>query len=103
MDCNHCYDLGIREGYARGFDDGERGAIADTGGDPGKARTPLTQQQVFAKPGNEPSPKRKPTAANKKFSKAFKSLAPKFKKKNGSWKKDGFKNCSKASHKMCKK
>jgi hypothetical protein len=47
--------------------------------------------------------KRKPTAANKKYSKAFKKLAPSFKLKNGSWKKDGFKNCCKGAHKMCKK
>jgi hypothetical protein len=48
-------------------------------------------------------PKRKPTAANRKYSKAFKKLAPSFKLKNGSWKKNGFSNCCKASHKMCKK
>ena len=48
-------------------------------------------------------PKRKPTAANRAYSRAFKKLAPKFKLKSGSWKKDGFANCSKAAHKMCKK
>jgi hypothetical protein len=48
-------------------------------------------------------PKRKATAANKKYSKAFKNLAPKFKLKSGSWKKNGFANCCKAAHKMCKK
>jgi len=48
-------------------------------------------------------PKRKPTAANRAYSRAFKKLAPKFKLKNGSWKKNGFANCCKASHKMCKK
>ena len=48
-------------------------------------------------------PKRKPTAANRAYSKAFKKLAPKFKLKSGSWKKDGFKHCCKAAHQMCKK
>ncbi|AXH79587.1 MAG: hypothetical protein [Circular genetic element sp.] len=48
-------------------------------------------------------PKRKATAANRKYSKAFKKLAPKFKLKSGSWKKNGFANCCKAAHKMCKK
>ena len=48
-------------------------------------------------------PKRKPTAANRAYSRAFKKLAPKFKLKSGSWKKNGFANCCKASHKMCKK
>ena len=48
-------------------------------------------------------PKRKPTAANRAYSRAFKKLAPKFKKKAGGWKKDGFKHCCKAAHQMCKK
>ena len=47
--------------------------------------------------------KRKPTAANRAYSRAFKKLAPKFKLKSGSWKKNGFANCCKAAHKMCKK
>ena len=51
----------------------------------------------------EAKAKRKPTAANKKYSRAFKKLAPSFKLKNGSWKKNGFSNCCKASHKMCRK
>ena len=48
-------------------------------------------------------PKRKPTAANRAYSKAFKKLKSKYMKKNGGWKKNGFANCCKASHKMCKK
>ena len=103
MDCNHCYDLGIREGYARGFKDAEQGSIADRGGDPGPARPERTMMEVEEFGTVKPVVKRKPTAANKKYAKAFKKLAPTFKKKNGSWKKDGFKKCSKASHKMCKK
>ena len=51
----------------------------------------------------ESKPKRKPTAANRAYSRAFKKLAPEFKLKSGSWKKNGFANCCKASHKMCKK
>jgi len=48
-------------------------------------------------------PKRKPTAANRAYSRAFKKVQPRFMKKNGGWKKDGFKHCSRAAHKMCKK
>jgi len=48
-------------------------------------------------------PKRKANAGNRKYAKAFKSLQSKFKLKNGSWKKNGFKNCCAAAHKMCKK
>ena len=47
-------------------------------------------------------PKRKPTAYNRKYSKAFKSIQSQYKLKNGSWAKNGFKNCCKAANKMCK-
>ena len=47
--------------------------------------------------------KRVASASQKKYGKAFKKLAPKFKKKNGSWKKDGFKRCVKAAHKECRR
>ena len=43
--------------------------------------------------------KRKVTAYQKKYKAAFKSLAPKYKLKNGKWKKGGFKACVKAAHK----
>ena len=49
-----------------------------------------------------PSPakrKRKTTAYQKKYKAAFKSLSPKYKLKNGKWKKDGFKACVRAAHK----
>lgn len=48
-------------------------------------------------------PKRKASASSKRYGRAFKRLAPKFKKKNGSWKKDGFKRCVKAAHKECRR
>jgi len=51
---------------------------------------------------SKPKPKPKPTARNKAYSKAFKSVQGEFKKKNGSWKKNGFKNCSKKANGMCK-
>lgn len=47
--------------------------------------------------------KRKPSAYNKRYGKCFKKLAPKYKKKNGSWKKDGFARCSKAARRCAKK
>ena len=52
--------------------------------------------------GPGPKKKRKPSAYNKRYSKCFKKLAPKYKKKNGSWKKDGFARCSKAARKCAK-
>lgn len=45
------------------------------------------------------NPKRKPTAYQKKYKAAFKSIAPKYKMKNGKWKKGGFKAAVKAAHK----
>jgi hypothetical protein len=45
-----------------------------------------------------PSP-RKATKYQRAYKKAFASLAPKYKLKNGKWKKGGFKACVRASHK----
>ena len=47
-------------------------------------------------------PKRKPTAYNKAYSKAFKKFAPDYKKKNGSWMKDGFKRTAAAARRSIK-
>lgn len=99
MDCQHCYEVGIQEGYQSGYDDARRGSPAreDAEGD----RRTLEEIQGQVKLAAE-KPKRKPSAANKKYAKAFKKVSPSFKKKNGSWKKDGFKKSCKAAHKMCK-
>lgn len=43
--------------------------------------------------------KGKVTAYQKKYKAAFKQLAPKYKLKNGKWKKNGFKACVRAAHK----
>jgi hypothetical protein len=50
-----------------------------------------------------PKRKRKATAYSKRYGKAFKRLAPKYKKKDGSWKKDGFKRCAAAARRAAKK
>jgi len=46
---------------------------------------------------------RKVSAYSKRYGKAFKKLAPKYKKKNGQWKKDGFKRCGAAARKEAKR
>ena len=46
--------------------------------------------------------KRKPSAHNIAYSKAFKKQAPRFKKKSGGWKKDGFKRAGAAARKSMK-
>jgi hypothetical protein len=47
-------------------------------------------------------PKRKASAASKRYGKAFKKVAKKYKLKNGSWKKNGFKLAVRAAHKLAK-
>lgn len=44
--------------------------------------------------------KRKVSAYSKKYKAAFKRVAPSYKKKNGDWKKNGFKAAVRAAHKL---
>lgn len=46
--------------------------------------------------------KKKPSAYNMKFSKAFRKFEKRFKKKNGSWMKDGFKRTAAMARKSIK-
>ena len=51
-----------------------------------------------------PTPKkRRKSAYGRKYSAAFKKLSSKYKNKNGTWKKGGFKSAVKAAHKAVKK
>jgi hypothetical protein len=56
-----------------------------------------------ASPVSQDKPKRKANAYNKKYAAAFKKVKGKFMKKNGGWKKDGFKFANRAAHKLAKK
>ena len=49
---------------------------------------------------NQEKPDRKPSAYNKRYSKAFKKVERKYKKKNGGWKKDGFKRTQREAHRI---
>jgi len=51
----------------------------------------------------EPKKKRRASASSKRYGRAFKKIQHKYKKKNGSWKKDGFKRCAAAARRMAKK
>ena len=51
----------------------------------------------------DPKKRRKSNKRAKAYGKAFKSLAPKYKLKNGKWKKDGFKRCVRAAHAQARK
>lgn len=57
-------------------------------------------------PGTDLVPKKKKrrkSAYSRRYSQAFKKLAPKYKKKSGGWKKDGFRKCAAAARKVAKK
>lgn len=47
--------------------------------------------------------KRAVSASQKRYGRAFKRLSPRYKKKNGGWKKDGFKRCVRAAHADCRR
>ena len=107
-DCDECYQDGYRagleamlqqvreQGIPPEIDPAERARLEAKYPEFGKARVRAPSPAVT-------KPKRKASAANKKYAAAFTKLKPQFMKKNGGWKKDGFKRCAKASHKMCKK
>ena len=48
-------------------------------------------------------PKRKASASNRKYAAAFKKVKGRFMKKNGGWKKNGFRNAARAAHKLARK
>jgi hypothetical protein len=45
---------------------------------------------------------RKASAYSKRYGKAFKKVSKTYKKKNGEWKKNGFKSAVRAAHKLAK-
>ena len=51
----------------------------------------------------EKKPKRKASAYSKRYGQMFRRVAPKYKLKNGSWAKNGFKRAQTAAHKLAKK
>jgi len=67
-----------------------------------KGETRKTARRAYEDTGPPGKKKRGPSAYNKKYSVAFKKVQGRFKKKNGSWKQDGFKNAGKAARKMIK-
>jgi len=63
--------------------------------------------EVLSVPGNvlanPAKAKRKASAYSRKYKTAFKQVSSRFKNKNGTWKKGGFKRAVKAAHKAVKK
>ena len=62
----------------------------------------LTQGGSPQSSESPPSKKRKASAYNRKYSKAFGQVKNRYMKKNGGWKKDGFKRAAAAARKLCK-
>ena len=71
----------------------------------GKKAAPKIVEKVALKTAKAVKTKKKRmrSAYNSKYAKAFKKVAPKYKKKGGGWKKDGFKKAQKAAHAMAKR
>jgi hypothetical protein len=72
--------------------------IIPTGGnvvDVQEAMEPATEMQA----GTSTATRKRKTPYQRLYQKAFKSIAPKYKLKNGKWKKGGFRAAVKAAHK----
>ena len=84
------------DGFAAGFREGIAGARSDpvvvVGNPKGRTRRSRSTPK-----------KRAASASQKRYGREFKRLQSKYKKKNGGWKKDGFKRCAAAARKAAKK
>ena len=80
-------------GYAAGYAAAHRTDVRDITVDRGEA-APVPKATKT---------KRKASAYSKRYGQMFRRVAPKYKLKNGSWAKDGFKRAQKAAHKLAKK
>ena len=92
------YERGFIAGWnaAREQLDPEYVRYSDEFREPMQAKAPVSRD-------SSPKKKRKASAYSKKYARAFKKVAPKYKKKNGGWKKNGFKSAQAAAHKLAKK
>lgn len=76
--------------------------IVPTGGNVQDFEQGVAETQALEAVSEAPKPKKKTTAYQRKYKKAFAKVKPKHMKKNGTWKKGGFKAAVKAAHGMCK-
>lgn len=83
-------------------DDWERGYAAGWRAAQGTDVRDITKD-MGEKRSSPPKKKRKASAYSKRYGAAFRKVAPKYKLKNGSWRKGGFKAAQKAAHKMARK
>jgi len=92
------WEDGFAAGWRAGISQGSRFGHTDIAAPMPDGRRASSRGK--AAPAKKP---RKASAANKRYGAAFKRLAPKYKKKSGGWKKDGFKRCAAAARKEAKR
>ena len=80
-------------GFAAGYAAAHRSDVRDITVDRGEA-APMVEK---------PKAKRQASAYSKRYGQMFRRVAPKYKLKNGSWAKNGFKRAQAAAHKLAKK
>jgi hypothetical protein len=80
-------------GFAAGYAAAHRTDVRDITTDRGEV-APMVEK---------PKAKRKVSAYSKRYGQMFRRVAPKYKLKNGSWAKNGFKRAQKEAHKLAKK
>ena len=90
--------------WERGYADGWYAAMRQQRGLPQYgAELADEMQREYPIKSSPKKPKRKASAYSKRYGAAFREVAPRFKKKNGSWKTDGFKKAQKAAHKIARR
>jgi hypothetical protein len=88
------WEDGFAAGFRKGIEDARRDIGRDLGSPPRRNRGKKQQKRAQ---------KRAATPAQKRYGREFQRLAPKYKKKAGGWKKDGFKRCAAAARKAAKR
>jgi len=91
--------------WSDGFASGWAAAVRNlaSGGAPASYEIMETARRKRTTPSKTPKRPRKASAYSKRYGKAFKRLAPRYKKKSGGWKKNGFRLCAAAARKAAKK
>lgn len=101
QDCPECRRREMLASQIRGLADSMLIPVARaTGLPPGVVQGFVEGTTVGAVEAARAPKKRKVSAYNRAYKKAFKRIAPRYKLKNGKWKKGGFKQAVKAAHKI---
>ena len=74
--------------------------LVPTGGNVDDMEEGMVEAQALAAESPGVRTKKTTTAYQRKYKKAFAKLKPSYQKKDGKWKKDGFKRCVKQAHKV---